>query len=150
MNRLQVLAVVPLLGLASCAGPGTPERPASVPASAVWAGTVEGGTWVDCKPEGAERYRYRCRSFFGSNGAMIADGAYVLRRRIWNAAGMRSELATPPRESLSKIERFDGRTIWLTGELVLVPDGTILYPSGPDGPQRQEYRLGEEVPAVAR
>ncbi|MEO8444882.1 MAG: hypothetical protein ABI567_07760 [Gammaproteobacteria bacterium] len=136
--------------LAACGFGSGPPRPAAVPAMARWAGTIEGGTWLDCQPVPAAALRFTCRAYFETTGAVIAEGPYVLRQRTWNQTELRSEYTEPAVATLPAYEGFDGRWITLKDNAVLLPDGVITFPSGTGHGTRQEYSLGVEVGEATR
>lgn len=147
--RRQLMLIAILAGLVMACSPGAdPERPASVPASASWAGNVEGGTWIDCEPVASVPNRYTCRAWFPVTGAMISEGQYLLRHRIWNQQALRSEYTEAVSSVLPGFKTFDGRWIMLKGDHVLLPDGVISYPDGPEHGKRQSYSLGVETGAA--
>ena len=93
--RRQLMLIAIVTGLVAACSPGAdPERPPGVPASASWAGNVEGGTWIDCEPVPSVPNRYVCRAWF-QTGAMISEGQYLLRHRSWNQQALRSEYTEP-------------------------------------------------------
>jgi hypothetical protein len=141
MSRWATL-VLASCALAGCGLGSGPPRPPGIPATARWAGNIEGGTWLDCQPLPPESLRYTCRAWF-ETGALIAEGPYLLRRRTWNQAQLRSEYTEPASAALPAFDGFDGRWITLKGDLVLLPDGVVSYPAGAGHGRRQEYRLGE-------
>jgi hypothetical protein len=103
--RSFVLATVGMT-LASCR-PSPPPRPAAVPPAAVWAGGVDGGSWVRCTK--IEAGVYDCTVYDDYRGAVLAAGLY---RLVAPVAGAESALT---------YSSFDGRTIYLTLGKKLVP-----------------------------
>jgi hypothetical protein len=149
MMRRQLLLIAILTGLMTgCSSGDDPERPAGVPVSASWAGNVEGGTWIDCEAVALAPGRYTCQAWFPTTGAMISEGQYLLRRRSWNQQALRSEYTEAASNVLPGVETFDGRWILLRDEHVLLPDGVISYPDGPQHGKRQTYSLGVEAGAL--
>lgn len=100
------------LTLVSCR-PSPPPRPPLVPPSAVWAGGVDGGSWVRCTK--AEPAVYDCTVWDDYVGSTRAAGLF---RLVQSAAGGDSALT---------YSGFDGTTIYLThGKLV--PADTTQVP----------------------
>ncbi len=146
--RRQLMLIAILAGLVTACSPGAdPERPPGVPASASWAGNVEGGTWLECEPVASVPNRYTCRAWFPT-GAVISEGQYLLRHRTWNQQALRSEYTEPASSALPGFLTFDGRWIMLKGDHVLLPDGAINYPDGTGHGKRQAYSLGVETGAA--
>lgn len=54
-----------------------PQRPAKVPASAVWAGGTDGGSWIDCARENGDT-TYSCTVYNDFSGNVEAHGKYQL------------------------------------------------------------------------
>lgn len=149
LNRFRWAALLmAACGLLACGIGSGPPRPGSVPDTARWVGNIEGGTWIDCHPMPAAPLHFTCRAYFETTGAIIAEGQYVLRKRSWNQAQLRSEYTEPAVAELPEYEAFDGRWITLKGDAVLLPDGLITFPARPGHGKRQEYRLGVEVGAA--
>ncbi|MEZ5561468.1 MAG: hypothetical protein R3F27_00730 [Gammaproteobacteria bacterium] len=147
MNR-ELMLVAVVTGLVAACSPGAdPERPANVPASASWAGNVEGGTWIACEPVPSTSDRYACRAWFRT-GAMISEGQYLLRQRSWNQQALRSEYREATSDVLPGYKTFDGRWIMLKNDHVLLPDGVINYPDSAGHGKRQSYSLGIETGAA--
>lgn len=143
--RRELMLIAIVTGLVTACSPGAdPERPTGVPASASWAGNVEGGTWIECKPVPSVPNRYACRAWFQA-GAMISEGQYLLRHRRWNQQALRSEYTEPVSSALPAFKSFDGRWITLKDDHVLLPDGVISYPDNAEHGKRQAYSLGVET-----
>ena len=96
------LLLVAFFGMTACGPVQPPERPASVPASAVWAGGLDGGSWIDCKP--AAGRRYDCAVYYEGTGEVWDEGVFEF------ASGQRG--GTPP-DSL-RYSHFNGVTILLS------------------------------------
>ena len=120
-----------------------PPRPANVPASAVWAGGVDGGAWIDCRFSFKEPFPgYTCKTF-NDNGIPWTAGTYVLadvHRR--DGAVTYTPAAEVARAKPSQYVGFNGTIVELTGDRALVPDGTIDMPFPGGGGKRAEYDLG--------
>lgn len=52
-----------------------PERPANVPDSALWAGGVDGGMWVECSATNSGALA--CRVYANVTGALVEDGEFT-------------------------------------------------------------------------
>ena len=147
--RRQLMLIAILTSLVTACSPGAdPERPAGLPASASWAGNVEGGTWIDCEPVPSAPNRYACRTWYETGGALISEGQYLLRHRRWDQQALRSEYTEPVGSTLPGFKTFDGRWIVLKNDHVLLPDGVISYPDSAEHGKRQTYRLGVEAGAA--
>ncbi len=147
--RRQLLLIAIVTGFVSACSPGAdPERPSGLPASASWAGNVEGGTWIDCEPVPSAPDRYVCRTWYEAGGALISEGQYLLRHRRWNQQALRSEYTAPVGNALPGFKTFDGRWIILNDDHVLLPDGVISYPDSAEHGKRQTYSLGVETGAA--
>ena len=132
-------------------GSRVPERPAAVPASAEWAGGVDGGHWFLCTPTDVRRMALACWIFNDQTGDTLAEGTFVVRRaRRADPAG-RQELpftALPPtaRPDTLRYDYYDGDVIWLApsgDRFVLAPEGVVRWPFGPgQGGKRAVYKDG--------
>lgn len=90
-----------------------PEKLDKVPASAKWAGGVDGGDWILC--EYAEDRVYTCQIFSDWQGAKISSGRYCLKTE---------------NSSISlTYHAYDGETIFLE-EGILLPIGEHVYYHG--------------------
>lgn len=147
MHRELMLVTIVTGFVAACGFGADPDRPPGVPATASWAGNVEGGAWIDCEPVPSTTDRYVCKAWF-QTGAMISEGQYLLRQRRWNRQALRSEFTEPVGRVLPDFKAFDGRWITLMDEHVLLPDGVIDYPDSAEHGKRQTYSLGVETGTV--
>ena len=68
------LLLCALFSVAACSLSPPPERPASVPSSAVWAGGADGGSWIACEPLGGRRYD--CAIYYEGDGAVWDQGLF--------------------------------------------------------------------------
>jgi len=109
-----------------------PQRPATVPASAIWAGGADGGAWINCAPISGERYS--CVVFDDQRGAVWAQGEYLLRGQV-------SATSQPHLQYVS----FNGTHIDVVGGQTLVPDGWITFPFSDGGGKRQRFDEGKPV-----
>ena len=75
-----------------------------MPASAVWAGGRDGGTWIECRPLNAERYD--CTNYYEDSGA-------VWYRGVFEYVGGRQR-AQPP--DTLRYSHFNGIRILLADE----------------------------------
>jgi hypothetical protein len=126
-----------------------PPRPGNVPQSAVWAGGVDGGAWIDCRFIYKEPFpAYEC-STFNDDGTPWTIGTYVLvdvrRAGATVSYAPKGELA---RVGPSEYLGFSGTFVHLTGDRALVPHGTIDSPFPDGGGKRAEYELGVEKSEV--
>lgn len=145
MNRWTLITAVVCLVAAAC-GEGrvsAPARPASVPATAVWAGGADGGAWLDCVALERTPNRYRCTAYEDHAGSVWAEGEYVLRSVHWQEAKKKAlfePVGQPP--SVLQYSAFDGHIIHLVQPLVLIPDGWIKHPFEKGG-KKQLFEMGE-------
>ncbi len=69
-----LLLLLALTGACKCTSTVTPPpRPPAVPAAAVWAGGLDGGAWILCKPQGPREFD--C-TIYGDSGDLWAQGRY--------------------------------------------------------------------------
>lgn len=132
------------------ASPTPPARRAGTPADAVWAGGVDGGDWIRCRPTDARELRYACQIYNDYSGALVASGEFLLRRESDDTSYSAQEfprVAAAP-DSL-RYSHFDGEVIRLRDGLALIPDGAIDAPFGDGHGKRQRFRegvpIGDEV-----
>lgn len=109
-----------------------PPRPATVPASASWAGGADGGAWINCTP--LDTGRFACVVFDDDRGTVWARGEYLLQ-------GPASATSQTTRQYRS----FNGVQIDLVGGQALVPDGWIEFPFPDGGGKRQRFAAGRPV-----
>ncbi|MEJ7615890.1 MAG: hypothetical protein WKF30_02690 [Pyrinomonadaceae bacterium] len=132
-----------LLVSVGCRGSDGPYRKPGIPPTAVWVGGREDGEWIFCEALDAKGQRRFCKVFDGRSGGTRSSGEYVLRQIAWSQELGRSEYeetsAAPP---ALQYQSFDGQSIILADNLILLPDGWIDYPSGGGHGQRQQYRAG--------
>ncbi len=91
---------------------GGPERPAGVPAAAMWIGGSEGGAFVLVRREGSDSGRYRAQ-IYHENG------------EEWYAGVLELDPPEGPRLDLTSATAFAG---W-DGEQLLLVDGRVLRPA---------------------
>ena len=124
MNNLQKIFVLTLITflLVSCSQnqqPITHLRPAGVPLSAVWAGGVDGGSFIDCDSDAQARYN-RCLIYNETTGDVEGGGDFVLRGS--GRAANKTEL---------KYDGSDNVRIYLQGGKILEPISVIRPPGIP-------------------
>lgn len=136
------LALILALAASACVRstkPAAPPRPASVPASASWAGGVDGGAFVLCAPQAPSPGHFTCTTWNDRTGERWTHGLHRLVRVAWGDGGPVHHPVEAPPSSLV-YEGFDGETVLLSGGLALVP-----APSAAAADSRAEPRL--RVPA---
>ncbi len=104
---LAALATLSVTWLSACSRNSPPPRPSAVPATAVWAGGVDGGAWIDCSVDSLRNVN-PCTVYHEKTGEIWAKGAYLLRDA--QRAATREELT---------FEAFDGDVIHLRNGKVL-------------------------------
>ncbi len=116
----------------------------NVPDSAIWAGGVDGGNWFYCQ-EYDEAYKYKCTVYNDYNGAILAVGDFLFRKKQWSKE--KRDVIYFDVESRQEIEYsfFDGTTIFLKKDFVLVPDGIIDYPFDENSGKNQLFKDGRAV-----
>ena len=99
-----------------------PQRPATVPPSADWAGGIDGGEWVDCSV-GVDGYNH-CQIFEQTKGLLLLKSRYVLQG-----------LGRPATRSELRYRYVSGKEILLQGGLVLVavPSSETVAPFSSEG-----------------
>lgn len=125
-------------------GCSEPEHPApevgpAMPANTVWAGGVDGGAFISCTP--IRQDRYRCKTYH-ENGMQWSEGEYVIRRSKRNEVEKKSDDSAAEAPATLEFTGYDGEVIHLTRDLVLLPDGWILFPFEVGG-KKQFFRAGE-------
>jgi len=124
----RVFGIVIALLASGCTTARTPERPSSVSSSAVWAGGVDGGAWIDCDPAAKEPHlEYACVVYTDS-GDVWASGSYIVAERRDGSLELSGGGLFPPR--IHSYDFFNGEHIAVTDRRVLVPRGWIDYPFG--------------------
>lgn len=123
-----------------------PEKTASMPEGAVWVGGADGGWWIWCKELKAIKGRFFCRTFL-RDGSLASYGEYVLRVRLRAREFVKLQDVVEHRFSF---RLYDGSIIHLVGDLVLVPDGAIVWPFVEAGRGkvvcwREGRRVGREI-----
>jgi hypothetical protein len=86
-----------------------PQRHASIPAEAVWAGGPDGGSWILCEPL-TNNSANRCTVYHEHTGEVVKTGLFVARDT--HKAVPRNQLV---------YDSFDGERIYLIGNRVLDP-----------------------------
>ena len=99
-----------------------PQRPATVPPSAEWAGGIDGGEWVDCS-EAVGGYNH-CQVFEETKGLLLRKSQYLLKG-----------LGRPATRSELRYRYVSGTEILLQGGLVLVevPSSETVAPFSSEG-----------------
>lgn len=103
MNRIRKVMLIAFLPLCACGV----RRPSQVPAESVWVGDKKQGAFVLLGEREGNRWRVKV---WGRDGALLADGPFVLR-------GM-ARASIEPHE----VAAWDGRQLALQ-------DGTLLVPA---------------------
>lgn len=78
---MRIVALIVLLSLVfACTygGAHTPERPTTVPQTAIWAGGPHGGDWFDCDAISGASHN-RCTVYADVTGVVLESGQYRLR-----------------------------------------------------------------------
>jgi hypothetical protein len=88
MTRIYPIIVLIIL-LSGCTSVSEPERPPSVPMTAVWSGGPDGGNWFDCDSKRDSEYN-RCTVYADVTGVVLESGRYQLRDE--KRAAMKNEL----------------------------------------------------------
>lgn len=112
----------------------TPGRPASVPASAVWAGGMDGGMWYDCR---AKVKNYECVTYHEENGSVLDRGEYAMSFK--REPDVCKQMVTD--EKLIFVGSNYGE-IYLKNDFDLKADGIIDFQSSG---VRQRFECGKEV-----
>jgi hypothetical protein len=95
-----------------------PERPANVPAYAVWSGGIDGGSWFHCK-NNEKQWNYYCVVYDEYNGDVVDEGEYVLKSIYWDKD--RNEAIIEDFGSLTlAFSNYDGDTIDLSNSMTLI------------------------------
>lgn len=100
MNRLALLLVLLSFLLEGCGKVSPPERPAGVPAKAVWAGGVDGGAFIVCEVDLARDVNH-CKTWNDHTGDVWESGEYRLGNT--NRAARASELVYMWADGLGRI-----------------------------------------------
>jgi hypothetical protein len=130
--------------------PEAPPRAPGVPQDAVWAGGPDGGAWIECDRSPASRERYSCTTYHEDNGEIWARGDFVLRRVEYDPAkSTPSYVAVSPLTGPLDYDGFDGATIILGDNLILLPDGWIDFPFGNGSGKRIRFQAGKELEEVS-
>lgn len=119
-----------------------PPRPISVPASASWAGGMDGGNWFDCKIK-SKKYECVIYTDYDESGYLISKGEYSI--------SFKSEPSVCKQVVVDEKLIFSGQgygEILLENDFDLKADGIIdnppsVYPNVTGIKQR--FRCGEEV-----
>ena len=110
------LSIVSILIVAGCQQhAAVPVKPANVPTSAVWAGGVDGGAFIDCTPSSTTAAN-ACTVYDDSTGEVWMSGRFTLQGQ--NRGARMEEL------------KFDGAD----GARIFLQNNMILYPQPPERP----------------
>jgi hypothetical protein len=138
MRSRTVAVLLCVLGLVGCGSkPSAPSRPRVVPKSAVWAGGIDGGSWIDCHPSSTPGGSFPCEIYSDQLGEREASGAFVFDR-----------IDVHPRsieELTSEYSSWDGDRIHLRNGNALVPDGWLILGPGKDFVESVLFERGKEV-----
>ncbi len=99
-----------LMLLPGCNSVHAPARPAGVPRSAVWAGGVDGGAFVDCSPS-QNGEPNSCSVYRDGTGGVYSSGRFVVEGTRRGITADKLQYAGAP----------DGTRIFLKDHLTLVP-----------------------------
>jgi len=108
-----IFKVFPILHwglLQSLAIAAPPEHPDDVPRTAIWAGGVDGGAFIDCIPSDSDTGCYDCAIYFDQTGDLWESGTYC------SDSGVVSSDSLP-----LLLSGFNGRWIYLKNGLRLEP-----------------------------
>lgn len=122
VSILTVIAVLTAGCVKEEVRPDPPKRPVSVPPSAVWAGGVDGGAFIDCAVKDAAAFTYACTTYDDGVGEVWKRGVFALKRSEWDEAKQAPlfhDVTAAP--APLPYEGFDGEVIFLADSLVLVP-----------------------------
>ena len=109
-GRRFVVCLVAAASVAACeVGVQVPDRLPPIPETAVWAGGVDGGAWIECSLD-KERAANWCTTWSDQTGTVTSRTYFVLRE---------NGEAVP--ESELKYSGFDGVWVWLTDGRALEP-----------------------------
>ena len=109
MKLFRVLPVVAVLALAGCDRAHAPKRPDAVPVSAVWAGGVDGGVFIDCAPS-LKGEPNPCTVYNDGTGDVEMSGKFTLKGQTRGAASDELRYAFA-----------DGESVGLQGGSELIP-----------------------------
>ena len=121
-----------------------PERVAGVPEKAIWAGGLDGGSWILCEKQNTTVHS--CKIYNDYNGNLIAKGKFLHRKIKFPRTGDQVETSKPdPATKLPAYSVYDGTFILLQDGQALVPDGWITWPFSPIRGKRQLFKEGVAV-----
>ena len=121
-----------------------PERKSGIPETAVWAGGVDGGSWIQCTRE--HGIEYSCAIYNDYTGHILAKGTFLHRKLTYDADERKTEVVSlEGQQKLPPYVHYDGIFIHLAGEEALVPDGIIMSPFDHEHGKKQQFTNGKEV-----
>ncbi len=116
-------------------------RPESVSDSAIWAGGLDGGAWIEKVEYSNSRFSYR---IYSDNGDIWAIGDFV----YCHLNQIEPKYSPVDIDSIPEIfhySSFDGTFIRFTNyDYILVPDSWILFPLMDSTYKKQLFELGIE------
>jgi hypothetical protein len=101
-----------------------PIRHSNVPESAVWAGGVDGGSWIDCRFDDQGNVA-RCSIYDESTGELVAQGVFSSTDDEGAKAARKYEFGG-----------YDGQRIFLSGDSALEPIECDVLPGGAPYPAK--------------
>lgn len=129
------LALVALVAASACVttSPAPPPRPSGLPAHAVWAGGVDGGSFIACTPsttnDEKDPLAYDCEIFLEHTGEREAHGLFVVRDVAWDEKKNEPVFTIPSTPPPALVySAWDGTMIHLDEGRALLPHGTIAFP----------------------
>lgn len=120
-------------------------RPVGIPETAIWAGGLDGGSWIDCIS--IENNSIYCRVYFEADGDLYFGGKFVL----FDQSGKKVKLDPDKEKSLNYIRTnlsgADGTRIYLIDNSVLEPEGWLYIPYGnvKDQGIKKYFKEGKET-----
>ena len=125
-----------------------PERLATVPEDAIWAGGNKGGDWIDCEYKFKEPHvGYQCDLYNDWTGDLNTTGIFILAKRSGDTF---EPIPGAPFQggAIDEYQFYDGTQIWVSETKKLIPHGWIDYPFGDGSGKRQYCVMGECEEAV--
>ena len=137
-----------MLGACDSSVPSEPKRKVGIPKDAVWAGGIDGGSWILCSNQ--KEFKYDCTIYNDHTGELMARGTFLHRRVSYNISTEKLIVEELKAEkTLPSYSYYDGDFIRLDGNEALVPDGWIIWPFDEGHGKKQFYEngvaIGEEI-----